>query len=110
MKVFIASCVMGAAGLLAAGGGQTSTAIPPERLAAREWYRDARFGMFVHWGVYSLLGKGEWVMQNDKMPVTDYERRASTFNPVNFDGAPWVGAGKAAGMRYITITSRHHDG
>ena len=84
--------------------------VPPERLAAREWYRDAKFGMFVHWGVYSLLGQGEWVMQNQKLPSTTYEWLATTFNPVKFDARTWVATAKAAGMRYITITSRHHDG
>ena len=85
-------------------------AVPPERLAAREWYRDAGFGMFVHWGVYSLLGQGEWVMQNRSIPIPTYEWLASTFNPVKFDAHEWVSLAKAAGVRYITITSRHHDG
>jgi len=84
--------------------------VPPERLAAREWYQDARFGMFIHWGVYSLLGDGEWVMQNRKITVPEYEWLATTFNPVKFDAKVWVSLARAAGMRYITITSRHHDG
>lgn len=88
----------------------TQDSVPPERLAAREWFRDARFGMFVHWGVYSLLGQGEWVMQNREIPVATYEWLASTFNPVKFDARAWVSLAKAAGMRYITITARHHDG
>jgi alpha-L-fucosidase len=89
---------------------QTPDAVPPERLAAREWYRDARFGMFIHWGVYSLLGNGEWVMQTRSIPVDRYEWLASTFNPVKFDAEAWVSLARAAGMRYITITARHHDG
>jgi alpha-L-fucosidase len=84
--------------------------VPAERQAAREWYQDARFGMFIHWGVYSLLGQGEWVMQNRSIPVDRYEWLASTFNPVKFDAREWVALAKAAGMRYITITARHHDG
>lgn len=84
--------------------------VPPERLAAREAYRDARFGLFIHWGVYSLLGQGEWVMQTRELPVTSYEWLASTFNPVRFDAREWVALAKRAGMRYITITARHHDG
>jgi alpha-L-fucosidase len=84
--------------------------VPEERLAARDWFRDAKLGMFVHWGVYSLLGQGEWVMQNRNIAVPDYEWLASTFNPVKFDAREWVSAARAAGMRYITITSRHHDG
>jgi alpha-L-fucosidase len=92
------------------GAQSAAEIVPPERLAAREWYRDAKFGMFVHWGVYSLLGQGEWVMQNQKLPSTTYEWLATTFNPVKFDARAWVATAKAAGMRYITITSRHHDG
>ncbi|HEY6108333.1 MAG TPA: alpha-L-fucosidase, partial [Gemmatimonadales bacterium] len=90
--------------------GQAPDTVPPERLAARQWYRDARFGMFVHWGVYSLLGQGEWVMQNREIPVDAYEWLATTFDPVKFDAREWVSLAKAAGVRYITITSRHHDG
>ncbi len=89
---------------------QTQDIVPAERLAAREWYRDAKFGLFIHWGVYSLLGNGEWVMQNRGMRVPEYEWLASTFNPSRFDAEEWVLLAKAAGMRYITITSRHHDG
>src|SRR4026208_2639558 len=85
-------------------------AIPPERAAARAWFQDAKFGMFVHWGVYSLLGQGEWVMQNRSIPVDKYEWLASTFNPVKFNAHDWVALAKSAGVRYITITSRHHDG
>jgi alpha-L-fucosidase len=66
--------------------------------------------MFVHWGVYSLLGSGEWVMQNRPIAVSDYEWLAATFNPTKFDARQWVSVAKAAGMKYITITSRHHDG
>ncbi len=84
--------------------------IPAERLAAREWFRDAKFGMFVHWGVYSQLGQGEWVMQNRSLPIGTYEWLASAFNPIKFDAREWVALAKAAGARYITITSRHHDG
>ena len=84
--------------------------VPPERVAAREWFRDAKFGMFIHWGVYSLLGQGEWVMQNRGITVDRYEWLASTFDPVKFDAHTWVALAKRAGVRYITITSRHHDG
>jgi alpha-L-fucosidase len=91
-------------------GAQQDTHIPPERIAAREWFRDAKFGMFIHWGVYSLLGQGEWVMQNRGITVDRYEWLASTFNPVKFDARQWVALAKRAGVRYITITSRHHDG
>ncbi|MGH7651469.1 MAG: alpha-L-fucosidase [Gemmatimonadaceae bacterium] len=85
-------------------------AVPPERAAARAWFQDAKFGMFIHWGVYSLLGQGEWVMQNRSIPVNTYEWLASTFDPVKFNAHDWVALAKSAGVRYITITSRHHDG
>ena len=89
---------------------QSSDTVPAARLAARQRFRDAGFGMFIHWGVYSLLGQGEWVMQNRQIPVAPYEWLASTFNPVKFSAPEWVGLAKAAGVRYITITARHHDG
>jgi alpha-L-fucosidase len=84
--------------------------IPRERATARAWFRDARFGMFIHWGVYSQLGQGEWVMQNRGIPVDSYEWLASNFNPTRFDARAWVSLARRAGVRYITITSRHHDG
>lgn len=79
-------------------------------LKARQWFQDARFGLFIHWGVYSVLGKGEWVMNNDKMPSAEYEKLPPRFNPVKYDPAAWVALAKAAGQKYITITSKHHDG
>ena len=87
-----------------------SPPVPAERVAARAWFRDAKFGMFIHWGVYSQLGAGEWVMQNRGITVDHYEWLASAFNPVKFDAREWVTLAKRAGVRYITITSRHHDG
>ncbi len=79
-------------------------------LKAREWFQEARFGLFIHWGVYSLLAKGEWVMNNDKMTIDQYSKLPPQFNPVKYDPAEWVSLAKAAGQRYITITSKHHDG
>ncbi len=89
---------------------QDGEQVPAERVAARAWFREARFGMFIHWGVYSQLGEGEWVMENRGIPVDTYEWLASAFNPVKFDAHAWVATAKAAGVRYITITARHHDG
>ncbi len=82
----------------------------PENLAARQWFEDNRFGMFIHWGVYSVLGDGEWVMNNRQMTVAEYERLAPRFDPEQFDPAAWVALAKSAGMRYITFTTKHHDG
>ena len=82
----------------------------PGNLQARQWFQDAKFGLFVHWGVYSVLGDGEWVMNNQKIDKKTYEKLPSFFNPIAFDAAEWVKIAKEAGMKYITITSKHHDG
>ncbi|WP_372775410.1 alpha-L-fucosidase [Mangrovibacterium sp.] len=80
-----------------------------ENLEARKEFQDMRFGMFIHWGVYSILGDGEWVMLNQKIPFNTYKRLADFFNPLEFNAKEWVQIAKSAGMKYITITSRHHD-
>lgn len=82
----------------------------PRRARAREQFRKARFGMFVHWGLYALLGRGEWVMFHEKIPVSEYERLMSQFNPLHFNASEWVDLAQRTGMRYITITAKHHDG
>ena len=82
----------------------------PENLKARQEYQDAKFGMFIHWGVYSVLGDGEWVFHNRKLTLTEYNRLPRFFDPEKFDAHAWVALAKSAGMKYITITSRHHDG
>jgi alpha-L-fucosidase len=98
-------------GLAPTSCGQGPKYVPgPENLQAREWFQDAKIGLFVHWGVYSVLGDGEWVMDRRKMTVAEYERLPEKFNPTEFDPAEWVALAKAAGMKYITITSKHHDG
>jgi alpha-L-fucosidase len=97
--------------VLVASGAMAQTYRPaPENLKAREWFQDSKFGLFIHWGVYSVLGKGEWVMNNDKMTVAEYEKLPERFNPTEFNAAEWVTMAKEAGMKYITITSKHHDG
>ncbi|UCC74603.1 MAG: alpha-L-fucosidase [Gemmatimonadota bacterium] len=90
--------------------GQADYEPGPENLAARQWFQDAKFGLFVHWGVYSVMGAGEWVMQVRGIPASDYEKLPGAFNPLRFDPEEWVSLVKAAGMRYITITAKHHDG
>lgn len=82
----------------------------PENLAARKAFQDYRFGVFIHWGTYSVLGRGEWVMNIEKIPVNEYEKLPPQFNPEKFNAAEWVGTFKKAGAKYITITSKHHDG
>ena len=81
-----------------------------ENLEARKWFQEAKFGLFIHWGVYSLLGDGEWVMNNQNIPIDTYEKLPTFFNPTAYDADEWVRMAKDAGMKYITITSRHHDG
>src|SRR5262245_38543716 len=102
--------VLAAVACMSALSAQTGYKPPAANVAAREWFQDARFGLFVHWGVYSVLGDGEWVMNNRRIPISDYEKLPAQFNPIDFDPAEWVALVKAAGMKYITITSKHHDG
>jgi len=85
-----------------------------------KWWREARFGMFIHWGVYSVPAGtynghqinriGEWIMNRGKIPVAEYQQFAKEFNPVNYDPEAWVKMAKGAGMKYIVITAKHHDG
>jgi alpha-L-fucosidase len=85
-----------------------------------KWFREARFGLFIHWGVYAvpagewkgklIPGIGEWIMNRAKIPVKEYEQLTSQFNPVKFNAEEWVKMAKDAGMKYIVITSKHHDG
>lgn len=79
-------------------------------LAAREEFQNDKFGMFIHWGASSVLGSGEWVMNQRNIQVKEYHRLINIFNPQNFDAAKWVATAKAAGMKYITFITRHHDG
>src|SRR3974377_2425606 len=89
-----------------------------QRDARLKWFAEARFGMFIHWGVYSVpAGEwkdrknfGEWFLEETHMPVSQYEKFAQQFNPVKFDAKKWVAIAKGAGMKYIVITSKHHDG
>ncbi len=106
--LFIAGCQ---------GVGQKRTLSKDERM---KWWRDARFGMFVHWGLYAvpagqwkgkeIPGIGEWIMERADIPVAEYEPLAQQFNPVKFNADEFVGIAKNAGMKYIVITSKHHDG
>lgn len=91
-----------------------------QRNERMQWWRQARFGMFIHWGVYSIpagtykgkqiSGIGEWIMESADIPVAEYEEYAKQFNPVKFNADQWVQIAKSAGMKYIVITSKHHDG
>ncbi len=97
--------------------GQRPGAEQDPRLA---WWRDAKFGLFIHWGLYALPagtwkgervpGIGEWIMLRARIPVAEYQQLASQFNPVQFNAREWVALAKAAGQQYMVITTKHHDG
>ena len=105
-----------------AGGEVQTNSFVQETQAQKEarlkWWADARFGMFIHWGVYSVpagewnnyTNFAEWFLEETHMPVSQYEKYAGQFNPVKFDADAWVRAAKDAGVKYIVITSKHHDG
>jgi alpha-L-fucosidase len=100
----------------------SKTALSEDKIKERrlKWFREARFGMMIHWGLYSvpegewkgkpIPGLGEWIMNRAKIPVIEYEQLAKQFNPVKFDAEEIVRVAKNAGMKYIVITSKHHDG
>lgn len=108
------------AGLLLATIGMTTTStetlLPQD--SRMDWWREARFGMFIHWGLYAVPGgawgnrtdHGEWIMTTAQIPVPEYEKFKDQFNPVQFDADAWVKMAKDAGMKYIVITTKHHDG
>ena len=82
----------------------------PENQQARKAFADMKFGIFLHWGIYSMFAQGEWYMQNANIDWREYEKAASAFYPARFDAEAWVKAFKEAGAKYITFTTRHHDG
>src|SRR5579859_3312411 len=109
--------------LAAAGMAQTlppPLPAPANQDAKMKWFREAKFGLFIHWGLYAvpagewngkpIAGIGEWIMNRAKIPVSEYEQLAGQFNPVKFNAEEWVQMAQDAGMKYIVITSKHHDG
>jgi alpha-L-fucosidase len=108
---YVVAILLAAIAILATPAfAQTDYQPAPENLQARREFQDMKFGMFIHWGVYSVLGDGEWVFHNRKLTVDEYNRLPAFFDPEKFDAKAWVSLAKAAGVKYITITSRHHDG
>lgn len=81
-----------------------------QREARMEWWREGRFGLFIHWGLYAIPGRGEWVQWSEQIPVDEYAKLADQFNPTRFDPAGWAEIAKSAGMKYVVLTTRHHDG
>jgi alpha-L-fucosidase len=86
------------------------TAEQKHRELRMKWWHDARFGMFVHWGLYSQLGRHEWVMNRERIPVAEYEKLAATFKPKPRAARDWARLAKAAGMKYMVMTTKHHEG
>ncbi len=74
------------------------------------WWEDAKFGMFIHWGLYAIPARGEWAMHNEQIPADEYAKLADEFNPQQFDADVWAKIAKDAGMKYMVLTARHHDG
>src|SRR6266853_385774 len=103
-------------------GQQTTTNFLSETKAQKEqrmkWWKDARFGLFIHWGLYSVpagewkgeTNHAEWIRTTAHIPINEYEKFVQQFNPVKLNADQWVKLAKAAGMKYIVITSKHHDG
>src|SRR2546422_5827426 len=105
---------------LASAAAQTAHETPEQFQARTKWWREAKFGMFIHWGIYAVPADStdlqghkriaEWYFSNKQVQVADYEKFASQFDPVQFDARQWVETAKNAGMKYVVITSKHHDG
>jgi len=88
----------------------SATAAAPNADARMQWWREAKFGMFIHFGLYAIPGRGEWVQWNEQIPVNEYAKLADQFNPTNFTPDSWAELARAAGMKYMVLTARHHDG
>ena len=89
---------------------QSSEASTPDQLRRMAWWHAAKFGMFIHFGVYSTIQRHEWDMENEAVPIPDYETHAATFHPVDHAPAAWAKLAKAAGMKYMVMTTKHHEG
>jgi alpha-L-fucosidase len=118
----VALAVFMAATLCTAQTTEKTTAKESEAefLNRTAWWREAKFGMFIHWGLYAVpadstdlqgkKGAGEWYMSNKQVQVKDYEKLAAHFNPLKFDAKTWIKTAKQTGMKYLIITTKHHDG
>ena len=106
-------------GVMTAGGAMASAGMPAAAAASAgdadrdrrlKWWHEARFGMFIHWGLYSVLGRHEWVMENEGIPVAEYEQLAKRFNPQPNAARAWARLAKQAGQKYMVMTTKHHEG
>ena len=121
MRTRVLTAVVGAAIVMSGAAQAPRPAAPdPAKEKRLEWFREAKYGMFIHWGLYAIpagewhgrrcLGLGEWLMNRCQVPVKEYEQLASQFNPIRYNPDEWVQLAQDAGMKYIVITSKHHDG
>src|SRR6267154_6347434 len=93
-----------------ADDGAPTTSTVEDRTRRMKWWHEARFGMFIHWGLYSVLGRHEWVMENEGIPVAEYEQIAKRFKPKPNAARDWAKLAKAAGQKYMVMTTKHHEG
>src|ERR1700740_881114 len=100
------------AGAALAGAVQSTRAAAGDRQRARrvKCWHEARFGMFIHWGLYSTLGRHEWAMENEAIPVAEYQQLAKTFKPQPNAARAWAKRAKQAGQKYMVMTTKHHEG
>jgi len=121
MKKYLIAAVMFVVAISCAPNQEKEKNLPSAEQDSRmDWWKEARFGLFIHWGLYAqpagewkgeeIPGISEWIMARAEIPVAEYEKLATTFNPVKYDAEYWVSLAKEAGMKYIVITSKHHDG
>jgi len=95
------------------GAGASLAAVAPgaaDRARRMKWWHEAKFGMFIHWGLYSLLGRHEWVMEMEGIPVPEYEQLAKRFTPKPNAARDWAKLAKRAGQKYMVMTTKHHEG
>lgn len=108
MKKYVSIILLSLLGLTAV---RAQNYVPaPENLKAREEFQNNKFGVFLHWGLYSMLAQGEWVLHRENLDHMEYRKLASGFYPSLFNADEWVAAIKASGAKYICFTTRHHDG
>src|ERR1051326_4067313 len=103
---------VGAAGAAATAASRTLTDAggDADREARMKWWHEARFGMFIHWGLYSVLGRHEWVMENEGIPVVEYAPLANQFKPQANAARAWAKLAKQTGQKYMVMTTKHHEG
>ena len=97
-------------GRLSSWAGTTSGNVESDRIRRMQWWHEAKFGMFIHWGLYSILGRHEWAMENEGIPVAEYEPLAQQFHPAPNAARAWARLAREAGMRYMVMTTKHHEG